>query len=266
MACLNKRRIKMTGVIIVAVIGLISGLILSVASVVFAVPVDEKQEAVRECLPGANCGACGYSGCDGYAKALVDGTAEIGLCSPGGPDVAEECAEMLGKAVGAMEKKVAMIQCGGHYDNVGTKFEYHGIDTCKAVTMIYAGDSTCAYGCLGHGDCVAVCPENAITVCNGLAVVNEEACISCGLCKKACPKNIIEIVPAGIRQHVRCKNTDKGGETRKVCRVGCIGCMKCQKTCPFEAITVANNNATINYEKCKNCGKCKDVCPVNAIA
>jgi len=256
----------MTGVMIVVVIGLISGLVLSVASIVFAVPVDEMQEALRECLPGANCGACGYSGCDGYAKALADKTAENGLCAPGGPDVAEECANILGKPAVAMERKVAMIQCGGHLDNVSIKFEYHGIDTCKAVSMMYAGDSACAYGCLGHGDCAEVCPENAITVCNGLAVVNTESCIGCGLCKKVCPKNIIDIVPDKFRQHVRCKNTDKGGETRKVCKVGCIGCMKCQKICPFDAITVTNNNATIDYGKCKNCGKCKDVCPVNAIA
>ena len=164
----------MTGIIIVVVIGLIAGLILSVASIVFAVPVDEKQEAVRACLPGANCGACGFSGCDGYAKALADGSAENGLCSPGGPDVAAEIAEVLGVSAGTMERKVAVVQCAGHCDNVTTKLEYQGIDTCQAVSMMFAGDSACAYGCLGHGDCAAACPENAITVCNGLATGKED--------------------------------------------------------------------------------------------
>ena len=151
-----------TGVVIVVVIGLIAGLILSVASIVFAVPVDEKQEAVRACLPGANCGACGFSGCDGYAKALAEGTAEIGLCSPGGQDVAEECAQILGKNPGAVEKKVALVRCAGHNDNVSKKIQYEGVGTCQAVSMMYAGDSACAYGCLGYGDCDAACPENAI--------------------------------------------------------------------------------------------------------
>lgn len=255
----------MTGIIIVVVIGLIAGLILSVASIVFAVPVDEKQEAVRACLPGANCGACGFSGCDGYAKALADGTAENGQCSPGGPDVAAEIAEVLGVSAGTMEKKVAIIQCAGHCENVGTKTEYQGIDTCQAVSMMFAGDSACAYGCLGHGDCAAVCPENAITICNGLATVNKELCVGCGLCAKACPKHIITIQPEKFNHHVLCMNKDKGVETKKVCKVGCIGCMKCVKTCEFGAISVTNNNATIDYSKCTNCGKCAEACPVKAI-
>lgn len=255
----------MTGVIVVVVIGLIAGLVLSIAAIVFAVPVDEKQEAVRACLPGANCGACGFSGCDGYAKALADGTAEIGLCSPGGADVAEECAEILGKAAGTMEKKVALIQCAGHCDNVGTKLEYQGVATCQAVSMMYNGDSACSFGCLGYGDCVAACPENAITICNGLATVNTEVCVGCGICAKTCPKGVIAIVPEKFNHHVLCVNKDKGAETRKVCKTGCIGCMKCQKTCEFGAITVVNNNATIDYSKCTNCGKCAEACPVKAI-
>lgn len=255
----------MTGVIIVVVIGLIAGLILSIASIVFAVPVDERQEKVRACLPGANCGACGFSGCDGYAKALADGTAEIGLCSPGGPDVAEDCAAVLGKSAGNVEKKVALVQCAGHCDNVSTKVEYQGVPTCQAVSLMYAGDSACAFGCLGYGDCVAACPENAIKICNGLATVNTDACIGCGICAKTCPKGVITIVPAKFNHHVLCVNKDKGAETRKVCKTGCIGCMKCQKTCEFGAITVTNNNATIDYSKCTNCGKCAEVCPVKAI-
>lgn len=255
----------MTGVISVLIIGLIAGLILSVASIIFAVPVDEKQAAVRECLPGANCGACGFSGCDGYATALAAGEAENGLCSPGGPDVAEEIAAVLGVAAGTVEKKVAVIRCGGHCDNVAQKMEYQGVDTCQAVSLMYAGDSACAYGCLGHGDCAAACPENAITICNGLAVVNQELCVGCGICAKTCPKHVIEIVPMKFEQHVRCINKDKGAVTRKTCKTGCIGCMKCVKTCEYGAITVKDNHASIDYTKCQNCGKCKEACPTGAI-
>ena len=253
------------GVIVVVAIALIAGVILSVASIVFAVPVDEKAEAIAGVLPGANCGACGFAGCSGYAEALAKGEAEIGLCSPGGPDVAEECAEILGVSAGSMEKKVAIIQCAGTCSVVDKKMNYDGIDTCAAAAVFFGGDSACQYGCLGHGDCAAVCPENAITVCNGLATVNEDLCVGCGLCAKACPKNVIIIEAQKFTQHVRCKNTDKGAETRKTCKVGCIGCMKCQKECEAEAIKVVNFNATIDYSKCTNCGHCKDVCPVKAI-
>lgn len=255
----------MTGVIIVVVIGLIGGLILSVASIVFAVPVDEKQVAVRECLPGANCGACGFSGCDGYAAALAKGEAQNGLCAPGGTDAAEAVAKVLGIAAGTVEKKVAVIRCGGTCDHVSDKMEYQGQNTCRAVSLMYAGDSACAYGCLGYGDCAAVCPEQAIKVCNGIAVVNEELCVGCGICARTCPKQVIEIVPQKFKQHVRCINKDKGALTRKICKTGCIGCMKCQKTCEFGAITVKDNHAHIDYSKCKNCGKCKEVCPTGAI-
>ena len=253
------------GVIVVVAIALIAGVILSIASIVFAVPVDEKAEAIAGVLPGANCGACGYAGCSGYAEALAKGEAAIGLCSPGGPDVAEECAEILGVSAGAMEKKVAIIQCAGTCSVVDKKMNYDGIDTCAAAAVFFGGDSACQYGCLGHGDCAAVCPENAITVCNGLATVNEDLCVGCGLCAKACPKNVIIIEAQKFTQHVRCKNTDKGADTRKTCKVGCIGCMKCQKECEAEAIKVVNFNATIDYSKCTNCGHCKDVCPVKAI-
>ena len=71
-------------VVIVVVIGLIAGLGLAIASILLAVPKDEKAEAIEEMLPGANCGACGFSGCSGYAKALAHGEAKPGLCAPGG--------------------------------------------------------------------------------------------------------------------------------------------------------------------------------------
>ncbi len=253
------------GIVIVVVVGLIAGLILSVASIVFNVPVDEKEEALLEVLPGANCGACGFSGCSGYAAALAKGEAKVGLCAPGGPDVAEECAEVLGVSAGNVEKKVAVIRCGGHCDNVDHKMEYKGIDTCQAASQMFGGDSACQYGCLGYGDCAAACPEHAITVCNGLATVDASLCTGCGICAKTCPKQVIIVAPAKFRQHVRCVNADKGAETRKICKTGCIGCMKCQKECPFGAITVKDFHASIDYEKCKNCGKCKQVCPVHAI-
>ena len=256
----------MTGIILVAVIAIIAGVLLSVASVVFAVPVDEKAIAIREVLPGANCGACGYAGCDDYAAALAAGTAEIGLCSPGGADVAEECGIILGKAVGDMARTAAMVKCSGTCNNAPSKLEYDGINTCQAASMIFAGDSSCAFGCLGKGDCAAVCPEKAIIIHNGLAMIDQDKCVSCGLCVKTCPKHLIDIVPYGHLTHVLCSNTDKGADAMKVCAVACIGCMKCQKTCEHDAIHVKNFVASIDYDKCVDCGECAAVCPKSAIS
>lgn len=256
----------MSGIILVAVLALIAGVLLSMASVVFAVPVDEVQLKVREVLPGANCGACGFSGCDGYAAALAAGTAEIGLCSPGGPDVAEECAEILGKSAGEMVRRAAMVNCNGVCGNTPSKYIYDGVNTCQAASLMFSGDSSCNYGCLGKGDCAAVCPENAIIIQDGLSMIDQDKCVACGLCVKACPKNIISLVPYGQKTHVLCSNHDKGAQAMKVCQVACIGCMKCQKTCEHDAIHVVNFNAQIDYDKCVDCGECAAVCPKNAIS
>jgi len=255
----------MTGIIIVASIALIAGLILSISSLIFATEKDEKVEALTEVLPGINCGACGYSGCEAYAKALAKKEAKNGLCPPGGSDVAMDVAEILGEEAGVVEKKVAVIKCQGHAGNTGIKMAYQGYDTCQAASLIYGGDGSCQYSCLGKGDCQVACPENAIEIERGLAVVAPHLCTGCSICAKICPKSIIEILPEKFNQHIACKNTDKGAETRKVCKTGCIGCMKCQKACEFSAISVKNFVAFMDYDKCINCGKCVKVCPVNAI-
>lgn len=126
-------------------------------------------------------------------------------------------------------------------------------------------DSTCAYGCLGHGDCAAVCPEKAILVHDGLAMIDQDKCVGCGICVKTCPKHVIALVPFEKKHHVLCVNTDKGAEAMKVCKTSCIGCMKCVKTCEHDAIHVTNFNASIDYDKCTNCGACAEVCPKHAI-
>jgi len=256
----------MIGIIIVICIALIAGLILSISGLIFAVPKDEKVEELTEVLPGINCGACGYSGCAAYAKALANNEAENGICPPGGEDTVLAVAEILGQAANTMERKVAVIKCQGHTENTGTKMDYRGINSCQAASLFYGGDRLCQYSCLGKGDCQDVCPENAITMVNGLATVVQELCTGCTICVKTCPKSIIEILPEKFNQHVRCKNIDKGAQTRKVCKTGCLGCMKCQKICELDAITVKNFVASIDYEKCTNCSDCIPACPVNSIA
>lgn len=250
---------------IVAGLGLLAGLILAVASVLMAVPVDEKVVRLREALPGANCGACGFSGCDGYAEAMAHDGAKVGLCSPGGEETAVKTAEILGVSGGAVEKKAAVVRCGGCEEVTRRKLQYHGIPSCAAANQFYGGDWACSYGCLGYGDCVAACAYDAIHVEKGLARVDSEQCTACGLCAKACPKSLIAVLPADAAGVVRCSSHDKGAAVRKACTKGCIGCMKCTKVCEYEAITVQNHLASIRPDKCVGCGKCAEACPVGCI-
>ena len=252
-------------VIIVLVIGLIAGVGLSIASVLMAVPVDEKVEAVREVLPGANCGACGFSGCDGYAKAVASGDAAPSLCAPGGADVAKQVASIMGTEAGEMRPKSAVVHCNGTCENTEQKMEYKGIQSCAAANMLFAGTGKCSYGCLGFGDCVKACDYQAIAVIDGVATVYPERCKACGQCVTACPKKIISIVEGDSPAVVRCQNHDKGGETRKACKAGCIGCMRCVKACEFGAVTVKDFCATVDGQKCTACGKCVEVCPSHCI-
>lgn len=252
-------------VIIVAVIGLIVGLVLAVASALMAVPVDEKAVQIQEQLPGANCGACGFSGCSGYAAALSKGEAKLGLCSPGGQAVVDAIAPIIGAEGVESVPKTAVVHCNGNDDNTSKMTRYQGIKSCLAATQLYGGMGECSYGCIGFGDCMSVCEYGAINVCNGVAIVNTDLCKACGACAKACPKKLITIEPKVTHAVVKCSNCDKGVLTRKSCKVGCIGCMKCVKLCEYGAVKVENFHALIDPEKCTGCGKCAEGCPQKII-
>ncbi len=258
-----------TALIIVGAIGIIAGVILALASKFFAVPVDEKAVAIRACLPGANCGACGYAGCDDYAANLAkDPTVSTTKCIPGGDGVAKEIADILGVEAGDVIEMMSVVHCNGNCNNTSYAFDYEGIESCAACKALSGGRGSCPTACLGYGDCVKVCQYNAIHVVNGVAVVDPDACVGCGMCGKACPQHLISMVPQVSHVHVICSNTQKGAQTRKNCKVGCIGCKRCEKECPTGAITVNNNVASIDPDKCVNCGKCMEVCPskcINAI-
>lgn len=254
-------------VAIVAVTGLVAGLGLAIASAVMAVPKDEKAEKIRECLPGANCGACGFSGCDGYAAALSKGeTDNTALCAPGGNDAAKAIASVLGVEAGEVEPSAAVVLCKGHRQNAEEKYIYQGVDSCKMAVQLYGGPKNCTYGCVGLGDCVAACPYDAIHICDGVARINPIMCRACQMCVRTCPKGLIEMMPLHrTMAAVTCKNHDKGAQTRKDCKVGCIGCMKCVKACEYDAVKVENFAAHVDYTKCVGCGKCHEACPTGSI-
>lgn len=256
----------LTPILIVVAMGFVAAAILTIASKVFFVPVDETFALLRAELPGANCGACGYAGCDDYANALTeDHGLSCSKCPVGGAEVADKLAAVLGVESGSADKQVAMVMCNGTKEAAKTIMEYDGIKTCAAAKQFFGGLSACPYGCIGLGDCEASCDFDAIHICDGVAVVNRDNCVGCGVCAKTCPNAVIKIQSAKNLVVVQCKSEAKGAVTRKACSNGCIGCKKCEKACKFDAITVENNVARIDPEKCKNCGLCAKECPTGAI-
>ena len=247
-------------------IALIAALLLSLAAKFMAVPVNETQVAIRAELPGANCGACGFAGCDDYAAALAEGgDVKTNLCVPGADAVAAAIAAILGQDAEDVIEQVANVRCSGLCDVTKPEMDYQGLKTCAAAKGLFGGPGSCKYGCIGFGDCERVCPYGAIQVCNGLAKVDREKCVGCGMCARTCPQHIIDIIPDVKRVYVACSSADKGAVTNKLCSAGCIGCKLCEKACKFDAVHVENNHAVIDTEKCKNCGLCAKACPKKVI-
>ncbi|MTI66704.1 MAG: Fe-S cluster domain-containing protein [Firmicutes bacterium] len=246
-------------------LGLLFGSGLAVASRVFAVEVDPKVEQIRDALPGANCGACGYPGCDAFADGVAKGEAPANGCPVGGEEASSKIADIMGVDAGSSEKKVARVLCSGNNSKAKEKLEYTGIKDCKAAAMVQGGSKSCQFGCLGLGTCVDACNFDAIYIEDGIAKIDPEKCTSCGACLETCPKDVIGWVPYGQDVVVDCNSKDKGKEVKNGCSVGCIGCQLCVKACPFDAIEFEDNLAKINYDKCENCMLCAEKCPTNAI-
>ena len=252
--------------LVVVAIGAVCAVVLVLASRFFYVKEDETAKQLRECLPGANCGACGYPGCDGYAKALSEGSCKkTNLCIPGGDGAARQLSEILGVEFEDVVEKVAVVHCLGDCEHTSHRMEYVGVSTCEAAKLMYGGSGKCVYGCLGLGDCMKVCPNDAICIEKGIAHIDTRKCVGCGLCATVCPRGLITVMDDVERVMVTCNNQERGAIARKKCTNACIGCKMCEKNCPKGAIKVENNLARIDYSLCEACDTCAKVCPTGCI-
>lgn len=253
-------------VIVLGALGALFGALLAFASKIFHVETDPKQAAVRDCLAGANCGGCGFPGCDGYAAAVAKGEAPVNKCVAGGAEAAAKIAEIMGVSAGSADKVYAFVPCSGCEGHAEKRFNYSGPQDCRAA-MLFGGKSnkTCTFACIGFGNCVKACKFDAMHIVDGIAKVDRDNCVGCGACAEACPKSIVKMVSEKQKVAVACSNKDKGARVIKICDAGCIGCGKCAKECPADAIEIVDNISVIDSEKCVGCGHCSDICPRHII-
>lgn len=252
-------------VVALGLLGLLFGLVLAIASKKFSVEVDPRTPEVRDALPGANCGGCGYAGCSAFAEAVVKGDASADGCPVASKEQVDEIAKIMGVEITKGEVFVSRIYCNGTLDACDYKYEYSGDIDCVAAAKLSGGNKSCDYGCLGLGSCVKACQFDAITIENGIAIFDKEKCTGCTMCIQTCPKELIRLVPKNQEQYLMCKNPEKGKAVKTVCKTGCIGCGICEKVCQFDAIKMVDNRPVFDYVKCTGCNVCAQKCPVNII-
>ena len=245
------------------VLGLAFGAVLALAGKKFAVAADERVEKVRALLGGANCGACGFTGCDAFAEAVAKGEAKPMQCPAADPKVIGEALGL--RFEGNPDPLVARVRCNGVTGHVARRYDYRGLPSCRAAHGISGGPKDCEFGCLGFGDCLRRCPFQAISLWDGVAHVDEDRCVGCGVCMATCPRQVIHLLPRSKTVVVLCRNKATGKIARLQCKTACVGCRRCEKHCPSEAIHVKEGVALIDEKKCTRCGACAAGCPMHCI-
>lgn len=247
-------------------LGLIFGIGLGIASKMFAVDKDPHFDEILELLPGANCGGCGYPGCEGLAEAVCRKEANITSCGIMKEENAKKASKILGIEIIKLKERHARVLCSGGRGISRDEFDYDGLPDCRSVNKIYGGQKKCKYACLGFGTCIDVCPFNAISINeNGVARIETSMCTGCGMCVDICPRKCIVVEDEENRYYAACRNTDKGKAVISVCSAGCIACAKCAKECEAGAISMQNNLPVFDHDKCTNCSKCVEICPTHVI-
>jgi electron transport complex protein RnfB len=260
--------IALWGLAVLTLLGVFFGFALAAAALRFKVPVNPVVEAVRAELPSANCGACGYAGCQGYAEALVE-REEVppNLCTPGRGSVAQALSRITSKESGAVLDRIVVMRCHGTSAYARQEADYFGVQTCAAAALVFGGPKACKNGCLGLGDCVKACPFDALRLGDdGIAEVSADKCTGCGLCVPVCPKELFELYPRTRRIELACVARDKASVVRATCMVGCTTCRKCVAKCPAGAISWDGTTIRIDHETClaygPSCNEaCVDICP-----
>lgn len=255
--------VALWGMVVFTLLGIFFGFALAATARRFNVPINPVVENVRNELPSANCGACGFAGCLAYAEEVVgDSSISPSLCVPGGAHTAKLVADLTGKTPSEMAERVAVLRCHGTTAYVADQADYLGIRSCSAASLVFGGPRACKNGCLGLGDCVRTCPFDAMAIGeSGIVEIDHEKCTGCALCLAACPKHILELYPRNHRVELSCVAREKATAVRPKCLIGCITCRKCVSACPAEAITWSGTTIDINHERCMAYGPdCKEVC------
>ncbi|MCB1689928.1 MAG: RnfABCDGE type electron transport complex subunit B [Halioglobus sp.] len=227
---------------------------------------DLRIDVVEEMLPHANCGACGYPGCRPFAEALVGGSEAPGKCSVSSPEGLEEIAAYLGVAIGEQVRIIARLACAGGSNVARNRAHYVGAQSCVAASLVAGGGKSCAWGCLGYGDCERVCDFDAIHMdSHGLPVVDSALCTGCGDCVDICPKDLFSLHPEDHRLWVACKNLEQGDVVLASCEVACTACERCVLDAPAGLISMRDNLPVIDYNRAHDTRVPIERCPTGAI-
>lgn len=233
-----------------AALGGLLALFLAIANKRLWVFEDPRISQVEELLPHSNCGACGTAGCHNFAEQAVEGKIEPGRCTVNSPEQNKNIAALLGVALGDVEKRVARLACAGGSHVAKMRAHYKGLTSCRAATLAGGGGKSCAWGCLGLGDCADVCDFDAIQMDkNGLPVVDVAKCTACGDCVDICPKALFSIHGVTHKLWVACRNEDDGDAAEAACEVACTACGRCAVDAAEGLIHMERNLATIDYNK-----------------
>jgi Na+-translocating ferredoxin:NAD+ oxidoreductase RNF subunit RnfB len=257
---------------VAAVVALFLGLALGVFKEIFHVEEDPLIGMLREALPGANCGGCGFPGCDGYASAVAGGAgfaggADITKCTAGGKATADKLAGIMGVGAAEVKPLVPVPCCLGGSDIAVKRGSYSGLTSCRGA-KIAGGTKLCSWGCIGFGDCVNVCKFGALSMGKDrLPVVNWGLCTGCKVCVAECPQGILKLIPKDIKAVLAlCSNRNTiRSAIRKTCRLGCIKCGICVKQCPEQCIVINSGIPIVDYSKCTACGTCEQKCPTKVM-
>lgn len=246
-------------------LGFVLGMGLAIIFKKLAIESSELENKVKSALPGSNCGACGYPGCAVYAEKIIKENVPLNRCLPGGKEVAEKLAKIMGKEVEFEEPKITVLICRGGKDECRERFIYDGGTDCRQAYIMHGGNKSCVFGCVGLGHCAKVCPFHAISMgSNHLPIINEKKCTGCGICVKECPKKVLRLIPRTKLVYLACVSKDKGKAVKDVCTVGCFACNICIRACPYQALTMINNLPVMDFTKCTDCGICVHRCPTDS--